>query len=413
MDDNKKRAELANYLVRSKGLVNPVEQDEEIKRMAAQCPEATASEKGLTTDIAKAFEVMNITTGANVAPTATQAPVAAVQPINAVTAAEELSITKALASQREQRAAVSGNSAIDMLLLDRPAPEDIIPAGTKGTIVKTSWENLMKKIDSGEYTVRPDDGEDVEAEKRVASTTNFNQLKAAFESNSEVEVYIGKLSTRPIGYIVRKGSVTGTADKTEQMTRDNLEKFLIVDTAGYILASESKPGVKLKYIKAKADTKNIGKVKPGRTILADANKKRAIEAGSYDITRQKTTDTIATSCKSKLNFKVTVKDKFMKDGVTPLVRTVRVTLTAVLPVLERKEKYLDVFGTGERESNDDLTQVPTGDMAAKINNAQMKAIAILRQKQNDPASISELADIADKLKAFDTVGTPAAPAVSL
>lgn len=403
MDETKKRSELANYLVKNKGKINPVDQDEEIKKMAAQCPEATAAEKGLTTDIAKAYEVMLITTGANNTPAVTQTA-AVTSPMSAVSAQEELAISKTLMAQRGDRAAISANSAIDSLLLDRPAPADVIPAGTKGTIVKTSWENLQKKIKTGEYTVRPDDGEDVDADKRVASMTNYNTLKAAFEGNTPVDVYVGKLSTRPIGYKARLGSLTGQADASKQMTRAQMEKFLVMDSAGYILSSENKPGVKLKYIKAKTDSKNIGKTKPGRTILADANKKKAIEAGSYEITRQVTANTQQTSCKSALNFKVTVKDKFMKDGVTPLVRTIRVSLQAVLPTLERKEEYLDVFGTGERESNDDLSQIPTGEMAAKINNAQLKAIALLRQKQNDPTSIGEIADIADKLKAFDSVG---------
>lgn len=401
MDDNKKRAELANWLVKSKGLVNPAEQDAEVTKLAAQCPDATAKEKGLTTDVAKAYEVMQITLGQNTSPTQVQTPTPTA-PMSAVTAQEELSISKTLATQRDQRAAVSQNTAIDKLLLDRPAPADIIPAGTKGMINKTSWENIQKKISSGEYTVRPDDGEDIDKEKRVASTTNYNQLKAAFESNSPVDVYIGKLSTRPIGYMVRVGSITGTSDAPKQMTRAALERYLILETAGYILSAENKPGAKLKYIKEKVDSKNIGKTKPGRTILADANKKNAVAAGSFDITRQKSANTAVTSCKSDLQFKVTVKDKYMKDGVTPLVRTIRVSLTATLPVLERKEQYIDTFGTGERESNDDLSQVPTGDMAAKINNAQMKAIALLRQKQNDPTAVSEIADIADKLAAFDS-----------
>lgn len=395
-----KKAELAAYLVKSKGLLNPADQEAEIAKMAGLCPEATAREKGLADDVDKAYEVMLIQTNQQVAPTATVAPVAT-QPGAAISAQEELQISKTLLAQKDDRAAVSMHSSIDSLVLDRPDPKDIIPTGTKGMINKKSWETFIDKIEKGTYTVCPDDGEGVDPEKRIASTTNFNTLKAAFEAGTPVDVYIGKLATRPIGYIANLGNKVGKGAELKQMTREMMEQFLVMNTAGYILASDTKPGARLKYIQGHASNTNPGEQVQGKVILADANKKAAIESGSYEVSREATAEKTSQGCKSALQIRVTVKDKFMKDGTTPLTRTVRISLTAELPTVVRKPKFVDVFGTGERESNADLTSIPTGDQAKKISEAQRNAIAMLRKKAKDPMQLADVAEIADQLAAFD------------
>lgn len=409
--NQQKKSELASWLVMNKGMLNPADQEAEITKMAAQCPEATAAEKGLVDDVDKAYEVMQIMKGGNTtAPTQTQTP-AVTAPTSSISAAEELQISRTLLAQSQDRAAVSANTTIEALVLDRPDPKDIIPAGTKGVIVEKSWKSLMTKIDDGTYTVLADDTEAVEESKRIASTTNFNALKAAFEAGTAVDVYIGGLNKKPIGYIVNKGTAVGAGNAPVQMTREMLEQFLVMDTAGYVVASETKPGAKLRYVKGKTDINNPGKTTQGKTILADANKKAAIEAGSYEISREKTTTLESTGCKSALQFRVSVKGKFMKDGVTPQTRTIRVSLKADLPTLERKAKYVDVFGTGLREANGDLTEVPTGEQAKKINEAQRNAIAQLRQKANDPTMLGDLAGIQEKLAAFDAPASQAPTAV--
>ena len=406
-----KKSELAQWLLKNKGILTPADQEAEIVKMAAACPEATAKEKGLETDVDKAYEVMLIQSGnTGVAPTSTQTPVAT-QPTSAISAKEELQISKTLMSQSQDRSAVSANSSIESLVLDRPDPKDLIPAGTKGTIVETSWKNIVDKIEKGTYKVMADDGEEVDAEKRIASTTNFNAIKEAAANGTPIDVYIGGLNKKPIGYVVNRGTAVGAGSTPVQMTRETLEQFLIMDTAGYILASETKPGAKLRYVKGTVDPTNPGKSTAGKTILADANKKAAIEAGSYEISREKTSNTETVTCKSALQFRVQVAGKFMKDGVTPLSRTIRVSLKADLPVLERKAKFIDVFGTGVRESNGDLLTVPTGDQAKKISEAQRNAIAALRAKAQDPMQVADLADIADKLAAFDAPASQAPTSV--
>lgn len=400
MTTEQKKAELSKWLT-TKGILLPADADAEIAKMAQQCPAATATDKGLTTDVDKAYEVMLIMQGsASVAPTETVAPVATA-PVDTVSTAEKQQIARTLAAQGQDRAAVSANSSIDQLILDRPDPKDIIPAGTKGTIVEKGWQSLQDKINNGTYTVMADDSDEVEADKRIASTTNYNALKAAFENQTPVEVYVGSLNKKPIGYIVNKGTAVGEGTTPVQMTREQLEQFLVLDTAGYILASDVKPGAKLRYVKASTSKTDPGKTKPGKTMLADANKKAAIEAGSYDVSREKTANVETTTCKSALQFRVRIKDKFAKDGTTPLTKTIRVSLKADLPTLERKAKYIDVFGTGIRESNGDLKEVPTADQAKKITEAQLSAIAALRAKAQDPLQIADLAGLADKLSAFD------------
>lgn len=411
MNPNKK-SELASWLVKTKGLLNPADQEAEIAKMAAQCPAATATEKNLVDDVDKAYEVMLIQTGAGAVSPTEVSGAPAVKPTSQISAAEELQISKTLMAQSQDRANVSANTTIESYILDRPAPDQYIPAGTKGTIVEKGWTTLMEQINSGKYTVLPDDGEDVPAEKRIASTTNFNLLKAAAEKNEPVEVYIGGLNKRPIGYLVNKGTAIGSGTAPVQMTREQLEQFLIMETAGYIIASETKPGAKLRYIAGHADPTTPGQMTPSKTQLADANKKAAIEAGSYDVSRETTNDVVPTTVKSTLQFRVKVNGQTLKDGVTPKTITKRVSLKADIPTLQRKPAYIDVFGTGLRESNGDLLEVPTGDQAKKIQEAQRAAIAALRAKAQDPAQVADLADIADKLAAFDAP-TSQAPSATL
>lgn len=408
-----KKQELAMFLAQTKGIIDPASQEAEITKMANDCPTATAAEKGLATDVDKAYETMLIMKGqqSQAPATATSAPVATM-PTSGISAAEELNIVNTLAAQRQDRAAVSANTSLEQLILDRPEPKDIIKSGTMGTIVEKGWANLMEKIEKGIYRVKPDDGEEIDAEKRIPSTTNFNALKAAHDAGKAVEVMIGKLNTKPIGYMVRKGTNTGTAQQPEQMTREGLERFMILETAGYVLASDTKPGARLRYVKARQNANSPGVSSQGKTMLADANKAAAIESGSFVISREITNDVESTSCKSALSFRVEVAGKTMKDGVTPVTRTVRVGLKSDLPILRRKDEFVDVFGTGERESNSQLLAPPTGKQAQGIEEAQRKAIAALRQKSMDPNQAASVADINEQLQAFAAPASQA-PGVTL
>lgn len=406
-----KKAELAEHLLKTKGIMNPADVDAEITKMAAQCPVATANEKGLSTDVDKAYEVMLIMKGQQTSPTEVAPVVGGTAPTTTISSAEQLNVSKRLLAQKQERAAVSANSSIENLVLDRPAPADYMGTGLKGVIVENGWKNLMEKIEKGTYIVCPDDGDNVEVEKRIASTTNFNILKAAAEAKTPVDVYVGKMSTKAIGYVVNKGTAVGSTNAPVQMTREGMLQFLVMDTAGYILAGPTKPGAKLRYIKGQADPTNPGKSKPAKTLIADANKKAAIESGSYVVSREATKEAVEQTCKSALQIRVQVAGEVLKDGVTPKTRTIRVSLKAAYPELKRKPEFVDVFGTGERESNADLQEVPTGEMAQKINEAQINAIAELRAKTKDPMSLGEVADIADKLAAFDDTTAQAPNAI--
>lgn len=410
-----KKKELEQYIMKRDGIFEATEVEAQITKMASMLPSAIAEEKGLTTDVDKAHELMLIETKQTaqpVAPTDTTSPQSTL-PTSGITAKEELAIARTLFSQRETRAAVSANSAIEELILDKPDPHDIIPKGTEGMINEKSWKGIMDKIEKGDYIVKPDDGPEVDADKRIASTTNFEKLKAAQAAGKPVPVMIGKLNTNPIGYNVRKGSVTGQSQTIEQMKRSKLERFVVMETAGYILASESKPGVQLKYIKGRTDQNNPGVVTQGKTILADANKKEAIKAGSYVISREITKELEPTNCRSEMAFRVIVKGKTMKDNVTPLTRTIRLTLKADIPTLKRKDEFIDEFGTGEKEGNAQLLNLPTEKQAQAIDNAQRKAMAMLRQKSLDPNTAASVADIQEQLMAFTGAGTEQAPAAAV
>ncbi|MCM1218451.1 MAG: hypothetical protein NC548_28520 [Lachnospiraceae bacterium] len=388
MTQDQKMAAIAQELL-IKGIVEKSEIDANVAKMASQCPEATAAEKGLTTDIDKAYEVLMISKGsASPAPTSTSA--VTTQPVDTVSAAEKMAINKTLVAQHTDRLAVTNNTSIEQYVFDRPAPSDWIPAGTKGVIDPKVWENIEKKWAAA---VVPDTDQ-------VKSRSNYEILKAAAAAGTPVDVYIGSLNTKPIGYIMSVGSNVGAANQTQQMTREQVINFLVLETAGYILSSGVKPGVKLRYIKQKNDPRKPGHVIEAKSVLADANKKAAVEAGSYVISREVTAEKKTVGVKSALSFLVDTGKK-KQNGGGAILRTVRVTVKADIPVLSRKPEFVDTFGTGEKVSNANLEYAPEGKAAKNITDAQQHAIAALRAKLGQPDSFAEVSQYADKLKAFD------------
>lgn len=404
-----KGKKLTTYIASTKGVINPADVQAEVSKMAAQCPQATAEEKGLVTDVEKAYEVMLITTGAQV-PTATTAVTTA--PTAEMSAAAAQQIGRTLAAQQSERSAVTANTRCSKLVIDRPDPKEVITAGTKGEIKATSWNKLKEKIASGEYEVLPDDDDSVEESKRIKSQTNFKALDAAFASKSQVDVYIGNMNMKAIGVIMSKGSKTATGSVAEQQTLEHAKDFITLEGAGYVMASEKEPGLRLRYMKPKDSKTEVGKRIPGRTVLVITNKKATIESGNYVVSREVTPEVTAQSAKSALQFRVRHNNETLADGITKKVVTMRASLTASLPVLARKAEFTKEFGTGVRESNGDLINPPTEQQVQKINEAQLQAIQELRSKAASATDWSEMTRLEEKLKAFEGPQT-AAPAAAI
>lgn len=399
-----KKQELASFLI-SQGIVSPADQAAEIAKMAGQCPTALAAEKNLTTDEDKAYEVMLIQTGsANPAKGTAQNETAVTPGISAV---EQTNIASVMLKEQENRMRVSESSAIDSYILAGPAPADIIPAGAVGEINKDAFEKLVGKVEAGELIVCPDDGDDVEASKRIASTTNWNALKKAFADKTPVEVYIGQLGKRPIGYVVRKGNANGTASQPVQLTSEELLQFMVLDGQGYIKSQGNQPGAKVKMISPKNSSTTPGATTAAKTVIADANKKAAMEAGLYQISREATSEKVQKTQKSALQVRFQVKGKTLSDGVTPKTVVKRVSVTTECFGFERKPEYVDKFGTVSRDGQNNLSETPDSKTAEKILKAQVNYIAELRRKAKDPNTMLSVAGIADQLKAFDGAATQA------
>ena len=398
MTQEAKKAALAQYLV-TKGILTPGEVDAEISKMADQLSPVTAEQKGLTTDIDKAYEVMLVEKGANT-PAPTEETGVQTQPTVAISSAEQMAITKTLISQKRDRAAVSANTTVEKFIFDRPAPSEQIPAGTKGVIKKETWD----KIEQAWAGKLVDDDE-------CKSSENFATLKAAAEAGTPVDIYIGGLNKKAIGYIMNIGTAVGSGNQSKQMTREDAKNFLVLDGDGYVLAGDTTPGLKLRYIKQKNDPRKPGQIIEARTVLAEANKQAAVEAGNYVVSREVNHSvTKEVVCKSALCFKVdTGKPK--ANGQGNIIRTIRVSVSATLPTLVRGDEFVDVFGTGEKVSNANLQSVPEGKAAQNISTAQQHAIATLRKKLASPDTFTEVADLADQLKAFEPAAGNAAPSM--
>lgn len=405
-----KRTELTKYISVSKGIIDPAAIDAEIAKMAALCPPAQAQEQGATDDVDKAYITMSIETK-SVPATQPAGNVSAIAtaPVVEMSMEESARIKRTLVSQGNNRVAVSESSSIDAIVLDRPAPAEIIPQGTTAVISKEAWDKIQAKLNAPDgYTVLPDDGEEIDADKRIASTSNFEKLKAAAAAGTPVDVYVGTQSTRPIGYLVKKGTVTGQDQTPEYMTRDELLNWVAAATAGYIVAKENASGVLLRKVKGGMDAKTHQK-KADRVVLADKHK----SAAPMEVSREVTTEKIPATLKSALCFRVQYKNKFLKDGVTPKTGVVRVSLKSEVFKAERKTKYIDKFGTGEKNNNKDFLAAPDEKQQEKINEAIALQISMMTAKAQgklNPTTkeLTEIDKFKTELAAFTGAGAAGA-----
>lgn len=372
MDQTAKKAELAKYFM-SQGIFAPDDQQAQIEKLAATYPAAKATEEGLTDVVDLAYAALVAQNQAN-APKVTEGAPVQTQPTATVSDADKSFIHSKLRSEKPVRAQKTRGTRIAKLLLSKPAPADYIKAGTTGILKKEGFEAIQKKVADGTYVVQPDDP--AGTENGVASTTNYNLFVAAME-NPEAhpfEVYVGKLNTRPAGYLVNTLDKAGSNTTNQQFTRAEFEKFLILETEGFVMAaSANAPGAMLRYIDPKSDPSDPGKVKPGRTVVVDKNKKEAIAAGNYEIVSQKTDKMKAATGKSALSFKVRVAGKTTAKG-DPVIKTIRASLSIEIPEMECKAEYEEKFN---QVKDTTFTEEPKGDAYNNIHNAQIKAIADL------------------------------------
>lgn len=431
MDTNQKQVAVANYIMQLTGQADPKEQQPEIEKLAADCPDAVATELGLTTVIDKAYEAMMIAKGTPTPLTGGQQsimnpPTAGSQltgnstsaankkkdaVVPTISTADAAAIADKLLQDETKKLAVTQATTITKIILAKPDGNAIIPAGTKGTIKKESWKNIQDKIAAGSkpgakegWVVLPDDGTDIAEDKRIASKTNYEALKKAAEApagpDQQVEIYRAALARAAKGYIVKKG--TDPSGKEVQMTKEEMKNFVLMETSGYVLASDTTmPAVRLRQLKAKNDSTDIGRIKLSKVILADLNGKQAIENGHYDIAQEVTQTKHNATVKSDLCFRVKDLGAPIKNGSDFKKRTVRVSLSAEVFSLELKPEYTDTFAGIIGGQDKDYTAPPNKVEMDKIRESQMAGIALLREKARNPLEMHKVADYKDALKEFD------------
>ena len=388
MTEAEKKQKLASYLV-SKGIFDPAQIDAEIAKMAETYPAAKAAEEGLTSNVEKAYAALTVSEGA---PTGTTA--ASTQPTATLSSEDKSFINSKLREESKVREVTTRSTSISKLLFSKPAPDTYFNAQTKGTINVEAFEKIVEKVNKGEYEVLPDTDD-------FKSQTNYNTLVAASKNaeGTPLAVHIGKMAGRPVGYIVSTIDTTSNGAKTVQMTRDEFEKFLILQTNGYVLAgTESDPGAALRYLDPKT-TANGTQIE-ARTVVVDKNRKSAIESGKFDITQQAGKGTKSGSAKSEISFQVYVNAngaRKLKANGDPVVRTIRATLKVSVPEFEVKPAYTEKF---EVKVNSNWTEAPNAKQMQAIRDAQVKAIGEMAAKFNQGSADIALDAYADDIAKF-------------
>lgn len=383
MTVEEKRKALENHCINN-GKMTKELIDEEIKNMANMCPTATATEKGLVDEVDKAYEVLMImegNQGAPASPTITQSAGVS-QPVSGATAAEMAAVHANVMTNFEEKLAIGSNSAIVKYLLSRPAPDAYIPNGTTGVIDQGKWqESIEKKIASGDYTVM-DDYQDPKTGEMVLSKTNYETLKNAAANGTPVNVYRGKLGTRPQGYIIRVGSANSAGAKEDTFTREMAMQFLTWKCNGF-LGGAGQATIRLKSIQSKADKAIPGQATQAKTVMTDYNKQVLLTAGGYDTLRIASSEVKDMTLKSELFFKVIDNTKTTKKATHPS-RIVRASVKASVPVLVLQAQYEELFGKSKADGSIPPTSPEEqAKMAKVLVNAKMQIL-------NDPEKANVL-----------------------
>lgn len=344
---------------------------------------------------------------AQVSPTATTGLPGTSSPVSSMSAEERTAITTTLASTLETRQHISESSSIETVIIDRPAPSTYIDANLTGLIKKTSIDNVQKKFDEKKWELLPDD-------KDCPSTTNWNTLKQAFANNTAVNIHVGNMSTRAIGFMVKKGTANEQASaQPVLMNTKDLYQFLAVDAAAYIKSQDGKAGAQLRLTRAKVDKKNANSALKEKAVVSVVNTKQVFQKDSdgnylptgngFDVSQEvdKEAGTKNKSLKSELAFKVRLLDQDQKKDGEYRVAVKRVSVEVPVPQLTRKAQYVDKFGI-PGVTNKDLADTPSQDQMSKIMKAQTQAIHDLKDKLKSGEDVVALAPLQASLAAFDT-----------
>lgn len=361
-----KLEQLQQYLLQQ-GILQEDKVKEEIAKMAKILPDSIAADKGLETEIDRAFEQMLIMTNQQSAgatqqpaPTRTQAAPTTSMPTSTATAAEIATVQQRLMENQDETNSIRTGSEIVKYLLNRPNPADQIPAGTVGVIDKKSWEDSIasKFVAKGDrpaiWKLVPDQM-DPETQAMIKSESNYRALEAAMQSGTPVEVHVGAWVTRPTGYVARIATAAGAEQQEKVFTRQEMFDFLLWKAGGYLGQPKSdtqeNASVKLKISKVRENSKDPGSRKIDKTVMVDNNRKNFAEVPGHceSIREVDANNKTLQNLKSALSFRVEDLSTTKADGTHP-IKTVRVTVKATIPELAMKPGFKEKFYVPKKDA---------------------------------------------------------------
>jgi len=380
-----KKQEVISILSKQ-GILIPADQEAKIQELAGQVAPQTASQLGLATDVDKAYYILTKNNAGSAVSTSNVSV--------SISKTEQLNYQRNLAKNGADLAANTQGTVITKLILDKPEPSTYIAAGTTGLIDEKSFNALKEKIDNGTYKIVEDYTDDDGNE--IKSQANYDALAAAFAGKTPVAVYMPKLSSRPIGYeVIKRGSKTA-----EKFTRDDMQRYLVFHTQGYLAKQDKMPSVKLRTVASKNKTNVPGEVQKAHATIADVDRTKAIENGAWEPSSQATNKTKEAGLRSELFVKVnnTAKKRVTEKGTFDYIMTVRVKVVAEVKELERKADMVDKFGQ-MKKSGAGNKGMSKKSMEA-IADAKRLAAEQMYDDIHDPEKIGELVDIEEEVRAL-------------
>lgn len=383
-----------------------------IEEQAAMCPTASAAEAGANDDLRKAYMTLKIAEGADMsgAP-APKTPVTRgkggkAAPVSTLTAAQSAALEQHVLDTMKSRADATANCKVRNFFIARPVSADYIPEGTMGTIKVDSWKNIADKIASGEYVVCEDSQK---GDKTILSKTNYEKL-AQSAKNGSADVLVAR-TDKPgaaIGYEINVAMAPNAPENLQIYSKQAAKSFLELKTSGYLTADPDNLGLTLRS--ATRNSKDASKQSYEVTVLADTNKKAAVEGKHFKSVRRVTATKVEKTLKSELSFYVNkrnvvdgkIGDLIVNDKGEARRWAIRASVVATVFELEIIPEYEGTLPTGTYDPTKAITDP---DKLRAITQATVRDLAVTLSDKGSAFAIDER--LRDDLNALRQAIAPA------
>lgn len=326
----------------------------------------------------------------NATPQPQQVPTVPTENITAIPAGDAAKLAAFQESTQSERLERTQKTKITKVIGDKPYPGEYFTK--EMTMVPTT---SIEKLNEYEAAL-------VEGDENRA---NFNAAKEAVLNKKAIPIYIPsreKWSPKLLGLVFDTPAEQGAQNAEVPMTMAKSLAYTAISLVGYVANTPNTIGAELALVKSRKKKQAGAGGNTYEPRLKVANRKKAFSDANlhvYASRMRKNGDKVVTkegTVRGALSFKI--KSTKTKDDGTPIIRTVRLTGTAQVPVYERiSAEMTKLFGTGE--NNRDIISVPVTEKAkSALANAITRTAYTVMQNSSTYGNLGQ--ELKDKISSM-------------